>query len=188
MFTFLRFQIHRIIFHYWSVNEIAIIPFVFRFFCEVVVMPGAIRTCFLCGRSDRSSLSLYMKIDCLEQERRIQEGYRERHKINLIDSLIDKRVHRSCYRSIIRRQPLARCRSVSHPYKYAPRSTHQISRTQSHSITLINSRVQSLNEDEDTDEISNNKEVLWRKVNREKVSPLNSRTARHETTVTFVKR
>lgn len=194
-FTFLRFGNPRTVFHSWSVHGIAMIPVVFRFFDEEVIMPGAIRTCFLCGRSNRSSFSSYMKIDCLEQERRIQEGYRQRYKINLDDSLIDKQVHRLCYRSIIQRQPPARFRSVSHPYKYARCSRHRLSQTQSHSVTLIDNSVQCLNEHEQIDnashrslDITNNKEVLWRKGNLEETSPLTSRIVWHETTTISVKR
>jgi hypothetical protein len=53
-------------------------------------MPDATRTCFLCGQSERGPQSIYMTIDCLEQERCIRDGYLKRHKLEIVGSLIDK--------------------------------------------------------------------------------------------------
>lgn len=78
--------------------------------------------CFLCGRSARESRSLYMTIDCDEQERRIRNGYLKRYGVGIAGSLIEKEVHRKCYRSIIHTQQLARYRSTSNPRKYSRRS------------------------------------------------------------------
>ena len=108
-----------------------------RLFLDWSVMPGAIRTCFLCRQSKRGPQSLYMTIDCFEQERRIRNGYLKRHKIEIIVSLIGRQIHRHCYRSILQRQSLARVRSISHPQKYGRRVKHNSSQPQSNSMVMI---------------------------------------------------
>lgn len=136
-------------------------------------MPGAIRTCFLCGQSERGCQSIFMTIDCLEQERRIQEGYLKRHKIELVNSLINKQVHRRCYRSLLRRQPLASVRSVSHPRKYASRRNHNQLKPETTSMTVINPDRLCANADDpinifssdSSSAVNNDKEVRSKKEN-----------------------
>jgi len=87
-------------------------------------MPGEIRRCFICDRTVRGAKSLYMIIDCLEQERRIKNGYLKRYKREIRGSILNKQIHRVCYRSIIRNEPLAVVRSTTNPQKYY-RSSNQ---------------------------------------------------------------
>ena len=115
-------------------------------------MPGAVRTCFLCGRSERGAQSMYMTIDCFEQERRIRDAYFKRHKIQITGSLIDKEVHRQCYRSILQRQPLATVQSRSHPRKYSARVQQNRSRSKSSTTVMIDPGVPNVN----TDDLINN--------------------------------
>ncbi len=100
-------------------------------------MPGRIRTCFLCGQSKRDPQSMYKTINISEQERQIKDEYLKRHKIEIIGSLIGKEVHRSCYRSIIQRQSLARVRSISHPRKYGRHAKRNRLQPQSNSTIMI---------------------------------------------------
>ncbi len=100
-------------------------------------MPGRIRTCFLCGQSKRGPQSMYTTIDFSEQERRIKDGYLKRHKVEITGPLIGKEVHRSCYRSIIQRQSLARVRSISHPRKYGRHAKRNRLQPQSNSTIMI---------------------------------------------------
>ena len=106
-------------------------------------MPGVIRRCVLCAQLKRAPFSLYMTIDCAEQERRIQEGYRKRHKLDIMGSLINKQVHRSCYRSIIQRQTPATSRSDSHPRKNISHRRRQQSSQQASSTEVVEIHVPS---------------------------------------------
>jgi hypothetical protein len=129
-------------------------------------MPGAIRTCFLCGQSERGSQSIYMTIDCLEQERRIQDGHLKRHKVEIVGSLIDKQVDRCCYRSILKRQPLANVRSVSHPRKYVSRVKRNKLQLKTKSMAVIDRDMPCINADnsinissDSSSAVNNDKEV-----------------------------
>ncbi len=104
-------------------------------------MPGTIRTCFLCDQSKCGPQSVYMTIDCSEQECRIRDGYLKRHKIEIIGPLTGRQVHRLCYRSILQRQSLARVRSISHPRKYGRRAKHNRLQLQPNSMIMIDSDI-----------------------------------------------
>ena len=81
-------------------------------------MPVQNRQCFLCGRFNRGSRSLLMTIDHPEQESRIRSGYVRRHKREIVGAVMGAVVHRTCYRSLVQREPLAVTRSKSYPGKY----------------------------------------------------------------------
>ena len=83
-----------------------------------IVMPGQSRRCILCGRWDRCAQSLFMTIECAEQQRRIRGGYRRKYSREIGECPIGAQMHRSCYRTIIKQQPLAVIRSKSDPGKY----------------------------------------------------------------------
>lgn len=65
-------------------------------------MGGSTHHCIVCDRRQRVSRSLFMTIECRNQERLIKEGLFKRHRHPIDDDLIGKQVHRTCYKRIIR--------------------------------------------------------------------------------------
>ena len=65
-------------------------------------MPGEVHSCFLCGREKRAARSLFKVIKSHEQEQKIMAGYMKRYKISITGSLINQKIHRTCYESIVR--------------------------------------------------------------------------------------
>lgn len=102
------------------------------------------RICFLCNGSKRVAQKEFMTIKEHEQQRRIQNGYVKRHKIEITSSLIGKDVHRKCFRSILRREPLARIRSKPHPRKCSSLAKQKRHQSQSNPMVMIDPAVCSV--------------------------------------------
>ena len=120
-------------------------------------MPGEIKNCLLCGCSKRESQSLYKTINSVEQENRIRDGYSKRYKQELNETLMNKQVHRTCYRSIIRTQPLAATRATPgrrarQPLQRSKRKLHSESREPIVSLpSICSSSHSSARDDDDAD-------------------------------------
>ncbi|CAF4148212.1 unnamed protein product [Rotaria magnacalcarata] len=63
-------------------------------------MPSQIVHCLLCDRRERTARSKFTTIMTVERQEKIYEGYENRHGKSLNYSLINKKVHVSCYLSI----------------------------------------------------------------------------------------
>jgi hypothetical protein len=99
------------------------------------------RQCFLCGRSSRVAKSLLMIIDCAEQERRIRNGFLRRYEREISGPVLGTTVHRICYGSIIRSEPLASTRSRSNPQKYSRRRKAKQPQSQDPNLSTLPSPV-----------------------------------------------
>lgn len=141
----LRDYYSRILYHAADCSQIIKIVlglFLLDFSCLGCSIMG--HDCFLCGRSARESRSLYMIIDCDEQEHRVRNGYSKRYEVDIAGSLIGKEVHRKCYRSIIHTQQLARYRSTSNPRKYRRRAKKNSSQSKPMDTVDVDKSVNSV--------------------------------------------
>ena len=60
-------------------------------------MPSEIVHCVLCDRRNRAARSKFTKITIRERQEKMYEGYKKRNDYSLNDSLMNKKIHISCY-------------------------------------------------------------------------------------------
>ena len=60
-------------------------------------MPSEIVHCVLCDRRNRAARSKFAKLTTSERQKKIYEGYKKRNGYSLNHSLMNKKIHISCY-------------------------------------------------------------------------------------------
>jgi hypothetical protein len=63
-------------------------------------MPSEMVHCFICDRRERGSRSKYTLISTVERAQKVYDAYRERYGKSLYYSLMNMKIHVSCYKNV----------------------------------------------------------------------------------------
>jgi len=66
-------------------------------------MPSEYKVCALCEKYDRKPRTIYNKISTVKCEQKIRAAYLRRHKKTLNIDLLNKYMHKTCYKSLVGR-------------------------------------------------------------------------------------
>jgi hypothetical protein len=79
-------------------------------------MPSEYKVCVLCETYDRKPSTVYNKISTVECEQKIRAAYFRPHNKTLNIDLLNKYVHKTCYKSLVgRMKPISVTKKIVRP-------------------------------------------------------------------------
>ena len=107
--------------------------------------PSEIVHCVLCDRRNRAACSKFTKIATSERQEKIYEGYKKRNGYSLNHSLMNKKIHISCYNTFtFGLNPVTTVNKTGRPKINSYRRRRSLKNASSHgfslSITTIENR------------------------------------------------
>ena len=108
-------------------------------------MPSEIVHCVLCDRRNRAARSKFAKLTTSERQEKIYEGYKKRNGYLLNHSLMNKKIHISCYNKFtVGLEPVTTVNKTGRPKVNNYRRRRSLKNAPSHgfslSITTIENR------------------------------------------------